>query len=199
MEELQTSSKTVDMAFSAPEQAAIIACAAALQREDNLKTDLSALERAALEAGIAPRFVREAIRLQGADPAVARIPTLSEPTVFTGRSATLAVILVPAEIMALTWGNDFFLSLWGSVVVAALFSLGLQRQSAARWIAAAWPVFIAISVVVFDNAARLNYRWTVDLILAAIQGAVAWGVYKLASTPHPWMYGTRRLSRQGKA
>ena len=183
MERFRTSDEAVDLAFDESQQAEIIACAAALQRQEGLTATLSDLERAALEAGIEPRFIREAVRLQGAKPETVEVAA-GESSWPIWRAVILAVILVPAELFAIAWAHDTLSSLWGSFVIAALFGLGLPRRSFARWIAVAWPIFVTVTIVVFDNTARFQGKWAVDALLAAIQGAVAFGVLMLASARH---------------
>jgi hypothetical protein len=199
MEKLRTSDDTLDLGFSEREQAAIIACAAELQREAGLTATLSDLECAALEAGIEPRFIREAVRLQSAKPETAEIVPTDDSSWPIWRAAIVAAILVPAEVPVIAWDNNLLLSLWGSIVIAALFALGLPRRSSFRWIAVAWPMFAVFSIMVFDNTSRFQHRWALDVLFAATQGAVALSVCMLASTRRRRGFRATSFGRQGEA
>jgi hypothetical protein len=195
MEEMRTSNEKVEPVFDESERVAIIARAAALQREEGLTATLSDLERAALESGIEPRFVREAIRLRSEKPETAEITATDESSSPIWRSAFLAAILVPAEVPVIAWGGDIFRSLWGSVVIGALFALSLPHRQSSRRIAFAWPMFAVLTIVVFDSASRQGDRWAVDVLLAVLQGAVALSVYTLASNRR---HGGARASSLGR-
>ena len=195
METLRTSTENIDPAFNESERAAVIACAAELQRQDGLRTKLSDLEQAASEAGIEPRFVREAVRLQS--PKVAPPQSTKADDRPMWRVATLAIVFMPAEVLVISWAQDFVISLWGSCVVAALFGLALISRKCAPWLAVAWPMFIVLSIVVFDKESRATSRWGIEMLLGAIQCVVAVGVHMLAPVLRSSAPGASSLSNRG--
>jgi hypothetical protein len=172
MEEFRTSDESVKRVFNEEQQAAIFARAAALQRDHGQLSTLSDLERAALEAGIEPRFVREAVRLQAVSLVEPALVAANPSSDHYWRTAMLSAILIPADIAALSWTHDLLASGWGALVFGVVFGLALPRRQYARYVAFAWPMFVALSIVVFDPHAIAAGV----LLLGAIQGAISLGV-----------------------
>lgn len=168
--------------FDEREQAEIIAHAAALQREHGQLLSLSDLERAATEAGIEPRFVREAVRLrsQSSRPAQPVVIAASvDPLGPDWRTTLAAAIFVPAELVVM---RNLAAPAWShrgqamavAFVVAVLFGLALPIRASARRIAGAWPLLVTgFFIFAAPGEWRFHHTWLVFMWWAAIQAAAA--------------------------
>jgi len=180
-----------EQGFDEEAQRQIIAVAAALQRDYGQRASLSDLERAAVEAGIEPRFVREAVerhRIEAVTVPAQAVPSSDAVWV----TAIVSVLFVLAEVMIMRsryWGNiaeAFSHTLLKQMTLGILLGIALPRASSLRRLAAALPIVTAFLFALWHSrliSDGFNYgeRWPLWLWLGTLQAAVAVSVHILRS------------------
>jgi hypothetical protein len=168
--------------FDEREQAEIISVAAALQREHGQRATLSDLELAAMEAGIDPRFVREAVarRRQARFRPVVIASSAPEPIEVPWPTLVAALLFIPFGAFlvlqfdfAMHWAGThvgfWILAAAGPAVFGHLVS---PRRSLGAF-ALVWPYVVEFFVMSSGNYYRVHQWFWVIFWFGLFQGVIA--------------------------
>jgi len=172
--------------FDEAAQQQIIAMAAALQRDHGQRATLSDLERAAMEAGIEPRFIREAVEKRrmgmGLTPPVTVVRSeASGPDAWLAPTICTFFVLAEYVVLRSSYGvygqEQFSHSLAKMATVGFLFGIALPNAVTFRRLAAIVPIVSVIALTMFRNRVMpggfYNGWYPTWLWLGVLQAAIA--------------------------